>query len=167
LSRIIQRSRYFIANAAKSDLPNETAGQTELGFRFFEGAAAGAVLLGHPPSGLAFDRFFAWDDSIVPVPWASDALPRIIAELDREPQRLQRIRAQNIAACLSQHDWVWRWRAILDAAGLSMTNAMQQRLQTLQHRYYEIAPEPHQRTTLHNLNPMPATRVSTASNPSS
>jgi hypothetical protein len=150
LAQLIQRSAFFIANAAKSDLPCETAGQTELGFRFFEGAAGGAVLLGHPPGGTAFDRYFAWPDSIIAMPWGSDRLPQVIDELRRQPARLARIRAANVAACLGRHDWVWRWQAILHAAGLAPTAAMRQRIETLQ--YHEAALRRHHALDAQPLN---------------
>ena len=56
LARIIGNSRFFITNHANFDRPDKSAGQEEIGFRFFEGAAAGAVLVGAPRlDALRFD----------------------------------------------------------------------------------------------------------------
>ena len=42
LANIAKRSRYFVVAPAKMDTRNETGGQIETGYRYFEGAAAGS-----------------------------------------------------------------------------------------------------------------------------
>jgi hypothetical protein len=53
---ILKRSRYFIANKAKADRSNQTQGQLEVGYRFFEGVASGAVTIGDAPDNEAFRK---------------------------------------------------------------------------------------------------------------
>ena len=125
LRNFVKRSRYFVAYPAKFDSPEETHGQQEVGMRHFEGAAGGAVMLGSPPRCQAYDDHFDWPDAVVPVT-ASDPsdIADVIAELDRQPERVQRIRRNNIVNALLRHDWVYRWRQMLDIVGLAPSEGM-------------------------------------------
>ncbi|MBF2018423.1 MAG: glycosyltransferase [Rivularia sp. T60_A2020_040] len=123
-SNLIKRSRYFIANKAKIDSDNQTGGQEELGSRFFEGAAAGAVMIGTPPVCEAYNKHFDWSDAVIEVPYKTTELVNIIAELDAQPERLQKIRKQNLINSLLRHDWVYRWEEILTKVGLNSTPQM-------------------------------------------
>jgi hypothetical protein len=67
-TNLLKRSRYFIANYAKIDIFKETLGKQEIGYRFFEGVAAGTVMLGQPPASPIFDRYFDWEDVIIRMP---------------------------------------------------------------------------------------------------
>jgi hypothetical protein len=121
LASLIKRSRYFIANKAKVDQSDQTLGQEEFGMRFFEGAAGGAVLLGHPPDCDAYREHFDWPDAMVHLEFGSTRAPEIIAELDSQPDRVATIRRNNVVNCLRRHDWVYRWERVLELAGLETT----------------------------------------------
>ena len=58
ISNIAKRSRYFIVAPAKMDKSHEKKGQSEIGHRYLEGAAAGSVLLGNKPESESFQDFF-------------------------------------------------------------------------------------------------------------
>ena len=60
LARLSQRSRYFVVAPAKIDSYAETHGQIEIGYRYFEGAAAGAVMIGQAPDCASFRDMFDW-----------------------------------------------------------------------------------------------------------
>jgi hypothetical protein len=122
-----KRSRYFISNAAKSDRQFETRGQSEIGFRFFEGASAGTVMIGEPPQNDAFKKYFDWPDAVIHVPYDTEDIAEILADLDSQPQRLAEIRKNNVIHSLLRHDWVYRWRAILDIVGLEPRPALFER----------------------------------------
>jgi hypothetical protein len=124
---LIKRSRYFIANKAKFDTPNQTGGQEELGSRFFEGAAGGSVMIGIRPECEAFTANFDWDDAVIHIPYDATNISEIIAQLDSQPERLARIRKNNITNSLLRHDWVYRWECILTTVGLAITPAMENR----------------------------------------
>jgi Glycosyl transferases group 1 len=123
-SDLIKRSRYFIANKAKFDTPEQTGGQEELGSRFFEGAAGGAVMIGIPPECEAFSENFDWEDAIIPISYDTSNLGDIITELNAQPERLQKIRRSNIVNTLLRNDWVYRWENILEQVGLDATQKM-------------------------------------------
>jgi hypothetical protein len=131
LASLIKRTRYFIANRAKANEPRHTVGQEEFGQRFFEGAAGGAVLIGDPPRSAAFQEYFGWHDSVIPMPYGSDKVLQLIEELDSQPQRLEAIRRRNMTECLRRHDWVYRWQSILELVGLSPAPQTVSRQQTL------------------------------------
>lgn len=121
---LIKRSRYFIANKAKFDTPEQTGGQEEMGSRFFEGAAAGAVMIGIVPDCEAFRANFNWEDVVIPISVDSSNLDTIISQLDAQPERLHKIRQNNIINSLQRNDWVYRWEKILNTVGLNATPKM-------------------------------------------
>jgi hypothetical protein len=68
LANLIKRSRFFITYPAKFDVPAETGGTQEMGARYFEGAAGGAVMIGMPPRCAAYDDCFDWRDAVISTP---------------------------------------------------------------------------------------------------
>lgn len=149
LAALLGRSRYFIANRAVIDQPELTGMQQEISGRFYEGAAAGAVMLGDPPDTDEFRRQFFWQDAIIPVPFHAPHIGSIIAELDRDPARLAKVRQSNVVNALRHHDWVYRLRSMLDTLGLPVTPGLVAREQKLWGLAAEIegkpgvAPAPH------------------------
>lgn len=124
LANLIKRSRYFIANKSKVNQVDQTGGQLEFGYRFFEGAAAGAVMIGDFPATEAFYKYFDWPDAVVRIPFDAASIADIIAELDAQPERLVRISRDNVVNSLLRHDWVYRWREVLETVGLKPTPEM-------------------------------------------
>lgn len=124
LAGLFQRSRYNITNYAKFNEAVETGGTQEIGYRFFEGAAAGTVMVGMPPGGDAFPHYFDWEDAIIKVDFSGTDVVETIAELDTQPERLERISRTNVANSLLKHDWAYRWRDMLKVLGLEPSPAM-------------------------------------------
>ena len=127
LANAAKRSRFFQVGPAKMDFLRQTGGQIEIGYRFFEGAAAGAVMIGQAARCESFDRFFNWTDAVIEIqPDGSDVLD-VLSRLATEPERLEAMRRRNAAEALLRHDWVYRWKQILEIAGLKPTMAMEAR----------------------------------------
>jgi len=118
MANLAKRSRYFLVNPGKFDEPQETGRQVEFGYRYFEGAASGAIMLGERPDNELFPRLFDWPDAMVHVPHTASDIDRVIRELDRDVERQDRIRRTGMAQTLMRHDWVYRWERILEATGL-------------------------------------------------
>jgi Glycosyl transferases group 1 len=118
-ANIVKRSRYFIVNPGLIDQPERRGNQMEIGNRYFEGAAAGAILLGERPENDAFSRLFDWPDALIHLPYNSSNVDEIIHQLDGEPDRQEAIRRRNVVNALRRHDWVYRWESILQSAGLA------------------------------------------------
>jgi len=122
LANLIKRTRYFITFPPKFDRVGEASAERELGLRFFEGAAGGSVMLGLPPSGAAFRDCFDWPDAVIRTPADGAEIAALIGELDRQPDRLARIRRDSVANTLRRHDWIYRWRRLLETVGLPVSS---------------------------------------------
>jgi len=132
LANILQRSRYFIANRSLVNAPEYTMGQEEIAPRFYEGAAAGTVLVGEPPRTEDFARQFGWPDAVIRLPFDSPDIAQVLTDLDRDPERLARISADNVRNSALHHDWVYRLRTVFETARIPPTEAMLDREKRLQ-----------------------------------
>ena len=141
LGDLFQRSRYNITNYAKFNEQEETGGTQEIGYRFFEGAAAGTVMIGMPPAGDAFPRYFDWEEPIIEVDFRGTDVVEAIAELDAQPERLARISKMNVANSLLKHDWAYRWRDMLSALDIKPSPAMIDRQKYLAELAHSILAE--------------------------
>jgi hypothetical protein len=126
-TNLVKRSRYMIVNKAKFDLHGQTNLQQEVGPRFFEGAAGGTVMLGVSPKCEAFTKNFDWQDAVIEIPFDCTNIGDIIADLNAQPDRLVKIRRDNVVNSLLRHDWVYRWEKILTTVGLDITPQMLER----------------------------------------
>jgi hypothetical protein len=129
-----KRSRYFIVNPGKLDVPEETEGQIEFGSRFFEGASSGTIMIGEKPRNEKFEKVFDWEDAVIDLPFGSGDIDLTIHELDKQPERQEMIRKTNMVQSLLHHDWVYRWEEILKIAGLEPLRGLvkrKERLRTL------------------------------------
>jgi glycosyltransferase involved in cell wall biosynthesis len=131
LAEKLKRTVFFIANKAKVNEGGERGTQEEVGFRFFEGAAAGTVLIGDPPDVASFHENFDWPDAVVRLPYGSGEVAELLDGLLQDPERLARIRAANIRHSLQRHDWANRWQQILDLLGLEPLPALGARRERL------------------------------------
>ena len=126
-ANITKRSRLFMVAPAKMNFREETGGQVAIGRRYFEGLAAGAVLVGQAPDCEAFRRHFDWPHAVIEVqPDGSDVVA-VISKLLAEPEQLREISCRNAEEALRRHDWMYRWKEILGIAGLKPTPAMEAR----------------------------------------
>ena len=132
LANMAKRSRYFMVNPGKIDSPDETKGQIEVGPRYFEGAAAGAIMIGEYPNNSAFTENFSWPDAVIHLPFGSDIIDTIITELDKQPDRQAKIRRDNVVESLLRHDWVYRWEKVLETVGLAPMPGLLERKKRLE-----------------------------------
>lgn len=113
-----KRSRFFPVAPGKVDAADQTHGQVEIGFRYYEGAAAGAVMIGAAPDCAPFREMFDWPDAVVPVKADGSDVADVLADLAARPERIREIGIRNTQGALLRHDWAHRWRRILEIAGL-------------------------------------------------
>lgn len=128
---LLKRTRYFLVNPALCNVPEKTAGQRELAFRYFEGAAGGTVMIGDLPEGEATNKYMGWNEAVIPLPYDSADINDIIDELDADPERVDRIRKTNVVNSLRRNDHVYRWGEMLRIAGLPETPEMEARRRLL------------------------------------
>lgn len=134
LADMIKRSRFFLVTPVRCHDPGRTGGEQEMGLRYFEGAAGGAVLIGVAPATPSFVEYFGWADSVIPLPLNSDDVSSVITELEADPGRLNRISKTNVVNSLRRNDHVYRWAHILAIAGLAETEGMRERRRELEDR---------------------------------
>lgn len=132
-ANLSKRSRYFVVAPGKMDVPEETQGQVEIGYRYYEGAAAGAVLIGQAPDSEAFRQLFPWPDVVMEIrPDGADVV-QVLADLGSDPARASAIGRRNAAEAMLRHDWCCRWNEILRVAGMEPLPRMTERVQRLKH----------------------------------
>ena len=135
---LAKRSRYFIVNPAKIDRKRETGDQDEIGYRFFEGAASGAVMIGQHPENELFYQHFDWPDAVIRIPDDAKQIDDFLAKLDSQPERLAKARRNNVINSLLRHDWAYRWREILEKVGLEPKPALLEREKQLRNMAEDI-----------------------------
>ena len=119
-----KRSRYFMVAPGKVDQHDEIGSQIEIGYRYYEGAAAGAVLVGQAPDCASFRERFDWPDAVIEVrPDGSDVV-EVLSDLSTQPERLEGISRRNSRETLLRHDWLYRWMRIFDVAGIPHSSGM-------------------------------------------
>src|SRR4051812_29321948 len=123
-ANVAKRSKYFLVNPGKIDEPDQTGRQVEFGYRYFDGAASGAIMLGEIPDNEVFPKLFDWPDAVTRLPYDSPDIDMVIKTLDADPIRQDRIRRTGMAQALMRHDWVYRWEAILAAVGVEPMQGM-------------------------------------------
>jgi hypothetical protein len=135
---LIKRSRYFLADRAKANVPDQTKGSQVFGPRYFEGAAAGSVLVGATPKCDTFEAYFDWPDAVIPLEYGSTDIADVIDELDADPNRVSRARQANVTNMLRRHDWADRWATVLETLGLDRRPALTERQGELARRAQQV-----------------------------
>jgi acyl carrier protein phosphodiesterase len=132
LANMAKRSRCFMVAPAKMDAPGETRGQVEIGYRYYEGAASGAVMIGRRPDCRPFEGMFGWPDAVVDIATDGSDVAEIVRNLRANPERLRAISRQNVAQSVVRHDWLHRWQRIFEIAGIQQSAGMARRDERLQ-----------------------------------
>ena len=128
---LLKNSRYFMASRARANEPEVTGGRQEISARFFEGAAAGTVMIGDPPRNALFGSYFDWPDAVIEVPYDSPDIADVIESLDADPERVARIRRDAVVGTLRKNDWAYRLQTVVRAADILPTQAMTERIKKL------------------------------------
>jgi hypothetical protein len=131
LANAARRSRFFVAYPAKFG-DEESQGELEVGARYFEGTAAGAVLLGQAPTAASFRHDFPWPDAVVEARADGGDVEAALARFDGRPGELERLGARNATAALRRHDWGHRWQSLLRIVDASPRPALSDRLRALE-----------------------------------
>ena len=130
-ANIARRSKYFIVNPGLIDRPDIRGSQIEIGSRYFEGVAAGVIMVGEIPNNGEFEHLFDWPDAVVHLPYGSDRIVALIDELEGQPEKQESIRRMNVVQALARHDWAYRWEKILENVGLGPMPELLQRKEHL------------------------------------
>ena len=131
LADFIRRTRYFVVNEARVGATDVTGGQREIGYRFFEGAASGTVMIGPQVGAPMYAEIFPWEEPVAFVDASGDDLAVRLEELDEDPERRAGIRRRNVRGTLLRHDPAHRWRQVLDTLGLEEPEGVGERIDRL------------------------------------
>ncbi|MGC1361436.1 MAG: glycosyltransferase [Silvibacterium sp.] len=122
-ANIAKRCRYFTVAPGKMD-DQITQGQVEVGYRYFEGVAAGTVLIGQPPNCEAFRELFDWPDVVMPILPDGSNVKAVLNDLDSDPVRVSSISRRNAVEALLRHDWIYRWKEMFRVVGIELPPGM-------------------------------------------
>src|ERR1051326_1907691 len=75
----------------------------------------------------AFSELFNWPDAVIEIKPDGSDVADVLGSLAAEPERLEEISRRNAAQTLLRHDWAYRWKMILNIAGLQPGAAMEGR----------------------------------------
>jgi spore maturation protein CgeB len=132
-SNIAKRSRYFVVATAKMDQPNYRQGQVEVGYRYYEGAAAGAVMIGDAPDCDAYRELIGWPEAVIQIqPDGSDTMA-VLDKLGSDKERLAAISRRNTREALLRHDWAHRWNEMFRIIGIDPSPRKAERERRLKH----------------------------------
>jgi hypothetical protein len=98
-------------------------------------------MLGMPPNGPAFPECFDWPDAVIRTPVDGHEIAALMAELDGQPERLARVRRNNVSHSLCRHDWIYRWRRVLETIGLPVSSGVIKREECLRNLAELVAAE--------------------------
>jgi hypothetical protein len=130
VANIAKRSRFFITYPAKVE-DDETRGQSEVGARFYEGAASGAVMVGRAPKAPTFAKEFWWPDAVIDLGSTETRLVEVLTRFRQQPELAETIGRKSAAEALRNFDWAHRWREILRLAGVEPSPKLVQREQRM------------------------------------
>ncbi len=131
-ANVAKRAKCFMVAPGKIG-DREVRGQVEIGYRYYEGAAAGTVMIGQAPEIEVFHEMFPWQDAVVHIqPDGSDVLT-VLAELASDFERTTAIGRTNAAEALLRHDWIYRWKEVFRIGGLPPSAGMLKREAQLAH----------------------------------
>jgi hypothetical protein len=127
LANVVKRSRYFIVAPTTRRLPDATGDQIEIGLRYYEGSAAGTVMIGQIPYCDTFNMLFNWQDVVIEIEADGSNIAEVISGLEAQPKRLLEISRRNAMEALLRHDWAYRWKQILAIVGLEPAPQLEMR----------------------------------------
>jgi hypothetical protein len=84
-------------------------------------------MVGERPNNEAFQTLFDWPEAVTRLPYNSSDIDLVMKDLDRDPERQERIRRTGVLEALKRHDWAYRWEQILEAVDLQPMPALQER----------------------------------------
>jgi hypothetical protein len=132
LATLLKHSGYYVANRSYVNKPEFTAGRDVISARFYEGAAAGTVMIGEAPRTEEFKQQFDWPDALIHVPFDCPDIARILADMNSDPERLRAVRRNNVRESAKRHDWLHRIQVVFDTLGLAPTEKMLARAKRLE-----------------------------------
>ncbi|MBD1909692.1 MULTISPECIES: glycosyltransferase [unclassified Leptolyngbya] len=115
-NRLLSRSKVSLCFEV-SDVPR-FQGQSPLVYRWLEGWAAGAAIVGKRPFGKGTDQLLDWPDSTFEIPDSPEDWIPFFEELLANDSLLAKVSARNTLECRLRHDWRYRLQSIFQQFNL-------------------------------------------------
>lgn len=136
--QILRKSQISLAFDHFHANRNNAAEHSYVGPRWFEGLAAGAVIVGKAPPSPDKARLLNWADSTIELPDDPAEAPEFVAQLLADPERLRAASKANLIGMLRQNDWRHRLAEIFEQIGLSRGARFDERLAELDARANQL-----------------------------
>lgn len=129
-ANMLKHSNYFVVSPGKFNYYINNS-KCEIGSRYFEGSAAGAILIGEKPINSQNETIFCSENFVEYLPNDYEELKNSIYELDQNLEKKIKIRRNNIINSLKVNDWLYRWEKVLAEAGLKPIDKFYKRKEKL------------------------------------
>lgn len=107
--------------------------------RWYEGLAAGCVMVGKRPEAPIFTELFYWPDSAIELPQDPKEAPKFIEDLLSQQERLSRAHLRNHLMMLRHHDARLAFARICRSLGLGIPQGAKQEMEKLERRVEQVA----------------------------
>jgi hypothetical protein len=130
LNRLLERSK--ISLCFEGGYLARFQGRSPLLYRWFEGWAAGCVIVGRKPLDKGVETLMGWQDSTIAIPEnPHEVIPFFEALLDDEA-RLKEISWRNYVECRLRHDWRYRLQDLFTKLRLPIPDRLTEQIAQLQ-----------------------------------
>jgi hypothetical protein len=130
LANLLKRSRFFVVGRGMMG-EAEAGGEHIVGARYYEGTAAGSILIGEIPRCQGYDEGFDWPDAVIELRVDGSDTYAALKYLSDNPDKMAAISRRNAVEAALRHDWLYRWKKIYAIAGIPVTERMNFRQETL------------------------------------
>ncbi|MEX0268731.1 glycosyltransferase [Leptolyngbyaceae cyanobacterium UHCC 1019] len=130
LNRLLERSK--ISLCFEGGHLHRFRGRSPLLYRWFEGWAAGCVIVGKKPLDRGVERLMGWQDSTLGIPENPNEVIPFFEALLQDESRLQEISWRNYVECRLRHDWRYRLRDLFEKLQLPLPVRLSEQLDQLQ-----------------------------------
>lgn len=126
------RSKVFVSNFARFDQRDLHGGNVEFGLRYFEGLAAGTIMLGEHPAPERVREVIGDAPGIFDFAADATEMPAELLDLLADTAACDRVHAAHRALALRRHDVAHWWSSVVDTTGLPPAAGHHERLQRLE-----------------------------------
>jgi hypothetical protein len=142
LAGLLRSSNAFLVNAARVDDARFAPADSDINFRYFEGVAGGAVLVGALPATELFAELFPWAESVVAAAADGSDLEDVLDDLEADPGRVAAIRRDNVVGALRHHDIAHRLVTLFGQLDLEIPPSVTERIRRLEALAAEVDAAP-------------------------
>jgi|GEM_PF-297670 len=107
--------------------------------RWYEGLAAGCVMVGKPPATPVFSELFDWPDAVIELPKTPADAPAFVEGLLDQHKRLARAHLRNHLMMLRRHDARLIFQEMCQVLGVDLPAGVGQEIERLQRRSEEVS----------------------------